>query len=286
MTYLFFASARNSETEWPILFQSPKFALISGAKILTKSDPLLPTARNPLKPRRFPCCNTIGHSVSGGASMRERADARTSLYGPGGERKYLNAAERRRFLKAAQRAPLEVRAFCLVLHWSGGRISEVLALTPAAIDIESGVASIHTLKRRRPGVVRQVPLPDYVLRELNRILGVREQQRDPALRTQRVWRFSRTTAWRYVKTVMAAAGVIGAPAMPKGLRHSFGVNAIESGIPLHLLQRWLGHATLRTTAIYTDVIGPEERELASRMWRNFPKHDCDTITRTRRSSSR
>jgi integrase len=54
--------------------------------------------------------------------------------------------------------------------------------------------------------------------------------------------------WRRVKAVMAAAGVVGTSAMPKGLRHGFGVNAIESGIPPHLLQRWFGHAPLRTKA--------------------------------------
>jgi integrase/recombinase XerD len=53
------------------------------------------------------------------------------------------------------------------LGWSGGRISEVLALTPAAIDIESGVANIETLKRRKRGIVHQVPLPRDSLRELN-----------------------------------------------------------------------------------------------------------------------
>jgi integrase len=199
--------------------------------------------------------------------MRERADARASLYGPSGERKYLNAAERRRFIQAARRAPPEVRLFCLVLHWSGGRISEVLALTPAAIDIDSGVANLCTLKRRRRGIVRQVPLPPHVLRDLDKVFQLRLQQSDPELVREPLWRFSRTTAWRRVKAVMAAAGVVGASAMPKGLRHGFGVNAIESGIPPHLLQRWFGHASLRTTAIYADVTGPEERAFAARMWR-------------------
>jgi len=34
----------------------------------------------------------------------------------------------------------------------------------------------------------------------------------------------------------------------------------------HLVQRWLGHASLRTTSIYGDVMGPEERAFAERMW--------------------
>jgi hypothetical protein len=29
---------------------------------------------------------------------------------------------------------------------------------------------------------------------------------------------------------------------------------------------WLGHASLRTTAIYGDVVGPDERAFAERMW--------------------
>ncbi len=146
----------------------------------------------------------------------------------------------------------------------------MLALTPAAIDIESGVVSIQTLKRRKRGIVRQVPLPPKVPHELDRVFKLRIAQRDPQLATLRLWRWSRTTAWRYVKAVMAAAGVIGAPATPKGLRHSFGVNAFQSSVPPHLVQRWLGHAALRTTAIYGDVIGPEERGIRARMWRSKP----------------
>jgi integrase/recombinase XerD len=194
--------------------------------------------------------------------MRSQADAGMSLYGASGGRKYLNAAERRRFLEAARQASLEVRLFCFMLRWSGGRISEVLALTPAAIDIECGVANIHTLKRRKRGIVRQVPLPTDMLRDL---------ERDPELATRRLWTWSRTTAWRRVKQVMAVAGINGTHAMPKGLRHGFGVNAFETSVPPHLVQRWLGHASLRTTSIYGDVMGPEERSFAARMWSGSAK---------------
>ena len=59
-------------------------------------------------------------------------------------------------------APPKIGLFCLMLRWSGGRISEVLALAPASNDIESGVASIEMLKRR---IVRQVPSPLDLLDE-------------------------------------------------------------------------------------------------------------------------
>jgi integrase/recombinase XerD len=108
---------------------------------------------------------------------------------------------------------------------------QVLALTPTLIDIESGVASIETLKRRRRGIVRQVPLPLDLLDELDRVFHLREAQRDRDLAHGRIWRFSRTTAWRYVKAIMTAAEIAGAPAMPKGLRHGFGVNATQANVP-------------------------------------------------------
>ena len=139
-----------------------------------------------------------------------------------------------------------------------------LKAPPASFDIESGVVSIRTLKRRKRGVVRQVPLPSDVLDELNREFKLRDAQHDPDLANERIWRFSRTT--RRLKEVMAAAGIAGTPAMPKGLRHGFGVNAFQSNVPPHFVQRWLGHASLRTTSIYGDVIGPDERAFAARMW--------------------
>jgi integrase len=199
--------------------------------------------------------------------MREQPFDGLSLFGRSGNRKYLNAAERHRFVQAASRAPAKVRLFCLTLRWSGARISEVLALTAASIDIESGVASIESLKRRRRGIYRQVPLPSQLVKQLRGHFQVRRRQRDPDLASVRLWRWSRTTAWRHVKAIMAAAGVTGTQAMPKGLRHGFGVNAFQSNVPPHLVQRWLGHASLKTTAIYGDVIGPEERAFAARMWK-------------------
>jgi integrase/recombinase XerD len=67
--------------------------------------------------------------------------------------------------------------------------------------------------------------------------NLRDAQRDPELAHKRIWRFSRTTAWRRVKEIMAVAGIVGMPAMPKGLRHGFCVNAIQSNVPLPLVQR-------------------------------------------------
>jgi integrase len=36
--------------------------------------------------------------------------------------------------------------------------------------------------------------------------------------------------------------------------------------PLNLVQKWLGHAQLTTTAIYANAVGEEEQSIATRMW--------------------
>lgn len=123
-----------------------------------------------------------------------------------------------------------------------------------------------TLKRRKRGIVRQVPLPYDVIDELDQAFNLRRRHRDPDSASERIWKWSRTTAWRRVKEMMSSANISGLQATPKGLRHGFGVNAFQSLVPPHLVQRWLGHASLRTTSIYGDVVGPEERAFAARMW--------------------
>jgi site-specific recombinase XerD len=82
----------------------------------------------------------------------------------------------------------------------------------------------------------------------------------------RIWGWSRSKGWMVIKRAMGAAGIVGNHATPKGLRHSFAVHALRMKVPLNLIQRWLGHARIETTSIYTNVIGEEERRIAFRMW--------------------
>jgi hypothetical protein len=42
---------------------------------------------------------------------------------------------------------------------------------------------------------------------------------------------------------------------------------MTAGIPLNLVQKWLGHAQLSTTAIYANAVGVEEKDIAQCMWR-------------------
>lgn len=67
--------------------------------------------------------------------------------------------------------------------------------------------------------------------------------------------------------VMEAAEIASGPhRCPKGLRHGYGVHAIASGVPLNMLRKWMGHASMETTAIYANALGAEEQGIAARMW--------------------
>lgn len=183
------------------------------------------------------------------------------IYNINGQRKYLTRCERNRFiLQAAELGP-KYRTFCLVLAFSGCRLSEALNVTRAAVDPAERVLIIHSLKKRDGIVLRAIPLPDWLIGEL--VNWADQSQLDPH---SRLWGWSRTKGWMVVKDIMQKAAITGEQASPKGLRHSFGVEAVRRGIPLNIIQRWLGHAKIETTSIYTNVVGKEERELAQLLW--------------------
>jgi integrase len=151
------------------------------------------------------------------------------------------------------------KAFCLTLFYTGCRISEALNLTTGHIDQSEKCIVFETLKRRQRGFFRAVPVPENLVALLAEVQVVN----DPFAR---IWHFSRTTAYRMVKSYMAQAGISGVMACPKGLRHGFGVACIGKSIPLPAIQKWMGHARMETTAIYLNVSGDEERTLAKRLW--------------------
>src|SRR3546814_5518141 len=99
------------------------------------------------------------------------------------------------------------------------------------------VIVLETLKKRRTGVFRAVPIPEVLLQDLDRIHGIAAAQRDPARRFAPIWPFGRTTAWSIVKQAMAAAAIDGPRASPKGLRHSFAISALPGGVPITLVRK-------------------------------------------------
>ena len=138
------------------------------------------------------------------------------LFDHRGNRKYLNAKERRAFLNAARQIPPEVRTFCITLAYTGCRISEALNLVPSRIDVSEGFLIFESLKKRRLGVFRAIPIPQALVLDLENTHGVRASQRDAKLAQKRLWPWCRTTAWSHVKRCMAAAYIEGPQAIQKG----------------------------------------------------------------------
>lgn len=192
-----------------------------------------------------------------------------STFGINGQRKYLTRSEADRFLSTAKAGTLQVYVFCWFLAATGCRISEALSVTAKSVDFETGLVILESLKKRQKCVYRAIPLPITLLDSLAELIKQAKIED-----TARLWPWSRMTGYRRITEVMRKANIAGSWASPKGLRHGFGVRAVQSGAPLHLVQRWLGHADMKTTAIYASAMGPEERDIASRTWL---KQDCEEV---------
>lgn len=188
-----------------------------------------------------------------------------SLFDRTGTRKYLVARERQSFVAAAVAEGGAIGAFCLTLAFTGARISEALALTSERLDSSNEAIVFETLKQRKKAIFRAVPIPRQLLVTIADTTCA--SQADVTAR--RLWPWCRTTAWKHIKRVMKAAGISDALSKPKALRHGFAVDAGQNGVPLNIVQRWLGHARIETTAIYAGAIGEEERNLARRAWKSL-----------------
>ncbi|SRR5579862_1968814 len=190
-------------------------------------------------------------------SGEAREFAEMDIYDRQGRRKYLTGAERRRFRAHAETLAARERTFCLMLYFTGARISEALELSPERIDTAVGVIVLRSLKRRKKLVFRAIPLPRPYLQELKALASPRRD---------RLWPFSRKTGYRIVCKAMRAVKIFGVHACPKGLRHGFGMACAEQNIPLPTISKWMGHSSIKTTSIYLNAVGREERRYAKRIW--------------------
>ncbi|MEI9927612.1 MAG: site-specific integrase [Sphingomonas sp.] len=129
---------------------------------------------------------------------------------------------------------------------------------PRRLDVESKRIVFRTLKRRKL-IFRAVPVPAAFMREL--VAFACDLRAD-----DRLFPWCRQTGYRRICALMEAAEIKGPQASPKGLRHQFGIHAIGLKIPESAVGRWLGHASPKSTRVYTVAVGTEERALAKRMW--------------------
>jgi len=181
------------------------------------------------------------------------------LYSKHANRLYLNERERIYFRAFAEVQIEDTQFLCLILLYTGCRISEALNLRLCDIQIDEGCIAINSLKKRDKSHVRQVPVPQSLLHDIHIHYSNTPQQ-------TKLFTLCRTTAWARVKAIMKYATIDGQHATPKGLRHSFGVHCAFANVAMPLCQKWMGHADIKTTAIYYQIVGAEELKMAARLW--------------------
>lgn len=192
------------------------------------------------------------------------------LYDDLGHRLYCTNSEVLQFLDQLKFIDREKRLFCKVLVQTGARPTEVRQLTVRQFDYTNGDIIIRSLKKRKTTAsgkakkpqYRAVPVPSDLLEDLDLVFNLRKLQTKKNELDNRLWSFSRPTAYRAVTKVFEMAGIKGAMANPKGLRHAFGVRHVMNGMDLGNLAGLMGHSSTDTTQIYTRVTGEELRELA------------------------
>lgn len=141
-------------------------------------------------------------------------------------------------------------AVLLLLYGAGLRIGEALALTPAILPL--GEAMVITGKGGRQ---RLVPILPVVRAAIEHYVA---QVPWPLVRDQPLFRGAKggPLAAGLIRRAMARARIaLGLPATatPHALRHSFATHLLGAGADLRSLQELLGHASLSSTQIYTQV---------------------------------
>ena len=170
---------------------------------------------------------------------------------------FLNLDEVDRLLAAPDgRTPAGARdkAMLEVLYASGLRVSELVALSAAAIDAQTGVLRV----RGKGGKERIVPVGERAREAVAAYLGgprqelLKTRRSNDLFVTPRGARMTRQGFWKLIGRYARAAG-IDRRVYPHSLRHSFATHLLERGADLRAVQAMLGHADIETTQIYTHV---------------------------------
>ena len=199
-----------------------------------------------------------------GKSYKNMYEKQTySLIDSLGKRKYLNGKERDLLYTLCTKLENEMRLFFLVIHWTGSRISEALQLCPGQLDMADETINVKSLKKRGKVEYRPIPVPPPFLMALRDFVKGMDENRP-------IWRFSRRTASRHIKKLMNLAGIEGARACARGMRHGYAVHCVMKELPLPTIKKLMGHESVETTMIYTKIFGPEERRFVKRLWEDTP----------------
>ena len=152
---------------------------------------------------------------------------------------------------------LRDRALIELLYATGMRVSELIGLRPADINLEASYLTCTGKGDKQ----RIVPIGEEATIWVKRYVS---EARVTLLRKRQSTRLfvnargggrglTRVGFWKVLKAYARQAG-LKSTISPHTLRHSFATHLLERGADLRAIQMMLGHADLSTTQIYTHVL--------------------------------
>ncbi len=173
---------------------------------------------------------------------------------------------------------LRDRALIELLYATGMRVSELIGLRPADVNLEASYLTCTGKGDKQ----RIVPIGEeatiWVKRYLSdargTLLGKRRSTRLFVNARGGGHGLTRVGFWKVLKGYARQTG-LKVTISPHVLRHSFATHLLERGADLRAIQMMLGHADLSTTQIYTHVL---ERRMRS-VYRSISSEGLAAMTR-------
>jgi integrase/recombinase XerC len=141
------------------------------------------------------------------------------------------------------------QAVLTLLYACGLRISEALALTPAAADATTLTITGKGNKARR---VPLIPAVRQAIAAYRAACPFTLKPGEPMFRGAKGGPLNPRLIQLQVARLRGALG-LPETATPHALRHSFASHLLANGADLRVIQELLGHASLSTTQVYTEV---------------------------------
>lgn len=153
------------------------------------------------------------------------------------------------------RTPLRDRSLLALMYATGCRASEVCGITLRDIHLEEGYCRCVGKGNKERIVslnpVARASIEAYLKHERPNLVK-RDEAQESLLVSRTGKTLSRITVWKLVKRYAGRIGA-GKGVSPHTLRHSFATHMLAGGAEIRALQELLGHASIRTTQIYTHV---------------------------------
>lgn len=145
-----------------------------------------------------------------------------------------------------------------LLYGSGLRLAELLHLEPRDIDSEHMTIYIREGKGLKD---RYVMLSDSLLKDL-RSYYIAYKPQKYLFESPQGGKYSGSSVQKVIKALAKKAGIT-KRVTPHVLRHSFATHLLEQGVDMRYVQELLGHASIKTTQIYTHITDRTKSKIKS-----------------------